>query len=68
MLIKCNEIDIYINRSENTKGGYLPHSIPSPMLARTLKRNSSRRLKSLLERLGASPPTAPSVVTVCDRN
>lgn len=54
MLIRFNEIDIYINRSENTKGEYLSHF--KSHVASHLKRNSSQ---SLLE--SPPPPTASSL-------
>lgn len=56
MLIKFNEIDIYINRSENTKGACLFHSSPVPRCSARQKKfiTPSQRL---LERLLPPRPT-----------
>lgn len=60
MLIKRNEIDICINRSENTKGAYLSHSFQVPRLLSHLKRNSSRPSQCLSKRLLPPHPAASS--------
>lgn len=59
MLIKFNEIDIYINRSENTKGAYLFHSFQVPRCFAPQKKFITPP-QSLLERLLPPPPlTSP---------
>lgn len=60
MLIAFNEIDIYINRSCGTKGGCLPLSFPSSMLALTSKGIHHVYSKGFWKRLVACPPTTPA--------
>lgn len=60
MLIKFNEIDIYINRSENTKGAYLFHSFQVPRCF-TPQKKFITLPQSLLERLLPPPPTTSSL-------
>lgn len=57
MLIRCNEIDIYINRSKNTKGAYLFHSFEVPRCSPPQRKfiTSSQRPP---ERSLPPPPTA----------
>lgn len=56
MLINFNEIDICINRLENTKGAYLFHSFQVPRCF-TPQKNFITVTQSLLERL--LPPSPP---------
>lgn len=60
MLIKFNEIDIFINRSGNTKGAYLFHSFQVPRCF-TPQKKFITVPQSLLERLLPPPPTASSL-------
>ena len=59
MLINFNEIDIYINRSENTKGAYLFNSFQVPRCF-TSQKKFITVTQSLLERLLPTPPPASS--------
>lgn len=56
MLIECNETDISINRSENTKGAYLFDSFQVPRCFVAQKKFITPP-QSLLERLLPPPPT-----------
>ncbi len=60
MLIEFNEIDIYINRSENTKGAYLFHSFQVPRCF-TPQKKFITLPQSLLEKLLPPQPTTSSL-------
>lgn len=62
MLIRFNEIDIYINRSGNTKGAYLFHSFHVPRCLTPQKKFITVPQSVFWERRLPPPPTASSLL------